>query len=864
MPPPPPPAPSAAPQRLVAEAEGRRVELDWAPVEGATGYRVFRSTAGVWDPTPVATVGRSGYRFWGLTAGTLYGFKVAAFNRGGLGPQSTDVSVRPVAPPSELKATAGDRQVTLAWRASPGALTYTVYRSQSREPRSFQPVARGLTAATFVDAGLTNGRKYVYRVRAFAENSESRGSAPVWAKPVAPPTPPPATAPANLVSSLNGTSVTLTWDPVAGASSYQVFRTTNGTFGTTPAATVTTPPFVQNGLLPGTTYSYRVAATNAGGNGPVSAITSVTPQPPPSAPTGLSAAPGNGQNSLSWTAVSGATAYAVYRGTVTNAQAASPVSGLLLTPSFVDTGLTNGTAYFYKVTAFGPGGESARSAEASATPTAPPPSTDPTTLSSFRLLRQSTWGPKPGEVERVVAIGVDAFLAEQFAAAPSVYPDTLFSESPEVAQEHFMQLAMTGPDQLRQRVAFALHKIWVVSGVEINDSRALVTYYRLMMNGAFGNYRDLMRAVTLNPAMGRYLNMVNNKSAASNGGIAPNENYAREIMQLFTIGLTRLNPDGTPAVDGSGQPVPSYTEEDVKALARILTGWTYGDGNPGTVPSNTVSSPNFGVPMEVVNASRGYHDTSAKTFLGEAFPAGVDANTELDHALDVLFNHQNVAPFVSRQLIQQLVTSNPSAQYVNDVAAVFGGGARGDLAAVVRAILSHNEAALTTPTSGKLAEPVLFAVSQLRALNATVTDHPFMSDKVAEMGQRVFFPPSVFSYFSPGFRVAGTGTPPLAGPEFQGLTSVTTLVRANFVGSLLAGRFGTAVSVDYTPFTSRAAVPSDLVDYVGLVFTGGRLTPAQRSEIIAAVTATAASQPQERVRTAIYLTLVPGLSQVDR
>lgn len=817
----------------------------------------------MWDPNPVGTVERTHYRNSHLTFGTEYSYKVAAINRGGMGPLSGAAGAVPLAPPAGVTAVAGDGQAKLSWQASTGATSYTVYRS-TWQRHAFRPVAIDVGAAlTFVDMGLANGKKYIYRVRARAEGSASALSAWVLATPGAPPSPPPATAAANLKATLNNGQVTLTWDSVPTATSYRVFRSMTTTFDATPIATVTTPTFSQPGPASGITFSYRVAAHNAGGDGPFSAIVSVTEQPPPAVPVGVSAAAGNGQITVSWTPVAGATAYNVYRGPTLGGQLPAPVGAAIAAPPFVNTGLINGTTFFYKVTAIGPGGESARSAEVSATPQAPPPSADPTLVSAFRLLRQSTWGPKPGDVDRIVSGGVDAFLAEQFAAPPSVYPDALFDQSVETSQEHFMSLAMTGQDQLRQRVAWALHKIWVVSAVEVNNSRAIVTYYRLMMRGAFGNYRDLMKAVTLNPAMGRYLNFVNNKAqrpTTTPPNIPANENYPRELMQLFTLGLTVLNPDGTP-VAGL---VPAYTEDDVKALARIMTGWTYGDGDPATVPGNTAGE-NFGVPMEPVVATRGYHDTTAKTFLGEDFPAGIAAEAELDHALDVIFSHSNVGPFVSRQLIQQLVTSNPSPGYVADVAAVFNGsaGGRGDLGAVVRAILTHPEAAMTTPTSGKLAEPVLFVLSQLRALNSTITNHPFMSDKVAEMGQGVFFPPSVFSYFSPGYRVRNTGAPPLGGPEFQGLTSVTALVRANFVGSLIGGRFGTNVTVDYTPFTSRAAIAADLVDYVGLVFTGGRLSPAQRAEIIAAVGASG-TNAQERVRTAIYLTLVPGVSQVDR
>ena len=419
------------------------------------------------------------------------------------------------------------------------------------------------------------------------------------------------------------------------------------------------------------------------------------------------------------------------------------------------------------MTALNGGGESPRSVEVSASPESAPLVADPETVAAFQFLRQATWGPKPGDVEALKALGKDgkdAFLTQQLSAPASILPDALFDKPIDDAQEYFMSIALTGQDQLRQRIAWALHKIWVVSAVEVPGARAIVTYYRLLQNGAFGNYRDLMRNVTLNPAMGQYLNMLNSRSEAVTG-TPPNENYSRELMQLFTLGIPTLNQDGTQVLDAQRQQIPVYTEQDVKELARIFTGWTFGDGNPATVP-RAAAKENFTVPMEaVVRRTRdgqpitpGYHDTGAKRFLGHDFPAGQSAQQDLDQALDVLFNHPNVAPFVSRQLIQQLVTSNPSPAYVSAIAAVFNGsgGTRGDLAAVVRAILTHPEASTSTLTSGKLAEPVLFVVSMMRAFNASVTDHPFMSNRAEEMGQKVFYPPSVFSYFSPGYRVRST------------------------------------------------------------------------------------------------------------
>ena len=221
-------------------------------------------------------------------------------------------------------------------------------------------------------------------------------------------------------------------------------------------------------------------------------------------------------------------------------------------------------------------------------------------LRAFRFLRQATWGPRPGDVDAFVTGGndINAFLDQQFAAAPSEYPDTLYSLPTEMTQEHFMHLALTGPDQLRQRVAWSLHKIWVVSAVEVPRADAIVNYQRVLMNDAFGNYRDLMEAITLNPAMGRYLNMLNNRSQAVTG-VPPNENYPRELMQLFTVGIPRLTPTARSLARRSGQELQGLHRDDVKELARILTGWTFGDGNPATIPTRGASE-NWRVPMEAV------------------------------------------------------------------------------------------------------------------------------------------------------------------------------------------------------------------------------------------------------------------------
>lgn len=865
---PPTPAPTVPPANLTGALVDGKAQLAWSAVPGATGYKIFRSTSdGFTLPSMIGSTAALHFTDTGMAAGTAYFYKVAAYNAGGIGPMSNIVSVAPVPPPpapAGLAATVVEGKIKLTWSAVAGVTGYKIFRGSSDAAVAAPPV--GTTALlTLTDTTVTLGTTYFYKVASYNANGTGPMSTSVNATPAALPA-----APTGLMATPGNAMVTLTWTPVAGAMSYRVYRgTAAGAQSATAVATgLTTSAFVDSGLVNGAPFFYKVTAVGAGGEGPRSSEASATPVAPLPAPTGLTATAGNGQVSLSWATVTGAASYSLYRGTATGAEGPTPIATGILTPDFIDNGLTNGLTYFYQVTAVNSTSQSARSAEANATPTSAAPVAS-STLETFRFLRQATWGPKPGDIAALAPLGAsgrEAFIAQQFGAAPSIYPDTLYDQGTEVAQEHFMGLALTGQDQLRQRVAWALHKIWVVSAVEVSSTRGIVTYHRLLLNNAFGNYRDLMFNVTVNPAMGRYLNMLNSRRQNLPTDPLPNENYARELMQLFTLGLTQVNPNGTPTNPAS--PQPTYSEDDVKALARILTGWTFGDGNPATVPTST-GGENYTVPMEAV-ASR--HDVAAKTFLGQNFPAGGTALAELNRALDIIFSQSSLAPFVSRQLIQQLVTSNPSQGYVQDITAVFndnGGGVKGDLAAVVKAILLHSEAlASNDPNTmnGKLAEPVLYITSMMRAFNATVTDHPFMTDRSEVMGQRVFYPPSVFSYFAPGFRVRGTSNGlgvPLQGPEFQGLTTVTALERANFVGTLLRGDFGTNVTIDYSPFTTRATTAATLVDYCAEVFLGGRISAEHRNAIVNAVNASG-TDAFERSRTAIYLILTSAQAQVDR
>lgn len=848
-----PPPPSVAPANVAAVPGNARATITWAPVSGATGYRIFRSTTGVWETNPIANTTSTKLTNTNLQNGTKYWYRVAAYNKKGTGPQSVEVGATPLAPPTGLAAVAGDQQVSLSWLASPGASSYNVLRKGPSET-VYTSRATDVTGLSFVDTGLTNGSWYYYKLTAVVDGVTSALSSGVSAKPV-----PPRPTVAPVLTALPGNArVQLTWTAVPTATSYRIYRSVGGTEGALGSTSGTA--YKDWSVVNGTTYTYRVVPRNMGGEGPSSSPVTAMPQAPPAAPTGLIATAGDQQVELIWDPVAGADGYKIYRGTSPNKETSAAMV-VVTDTSFLDASLPNGPTFYYRVTAYNAGGESPRSAEVSGSPEGPPPVPDPDTMAAFRLLRQATWGPRPGEVDLLKTNGVDSFFADQFSAAVSTYPSSLFSQSVEMTQEHFMHLALTAPDQLRLRLAWALHKIWVVSAIDVDRSDAIGTYHQLLLNGAFGNYRDLMSNVTLNPAMGRYLNMLNNKGQHITGTPA-NENYARELMQLFTVGIPRLNPDGTPMRDGLGQEIPVYTEADVKELARIFTGWTFGDGSPSTIPTRT-GSENYRVPMEAVAR---YHDVGAKVFLGQNFAAGQSAAQDLDQALDLLFNHANVGPFVSAQLIKQFVTSNPSRSYVSDIAAVFadnGAGIRGDLGAVIRAVLTHPDAAQSSPSFGKLSEPVLFVVSQLRALSASVTDHPFMSDKTEEMGQKVMYPGSVFSYFSPNYRARGTGVPPLLGPEFQIFTTVTALVRANFVGELLGGHFGSNVVVDYAPFTSLATNPPMLVDYCNLVFMGGRMSLEERAEIIATVRVSPSTKLRERVNTAIYLTLVAAQGQVD-
>jgi len=485
-------------------------------------------------------------------------------------------------------------------------------------------------------------------------------------------------------------------------------------------------------------------------------------------------------------------------------------------------------------------------------------------------------------------VGFERFLEEQFAAPISSYPtlplvpSTIPADCPVnticrrdnyslyPVQTRFYTNALYGEDQVRQRVAFALHQIIVVSGVDIGQGypSRFTPYLQTLDRDAFGNFRQLLYDITLNPAMGNYLDMAGNTKATPTTN--PNENYAREILQLFTIGLNRLNPDGSLVL---GQTIPTYDQDIVTAFARVFTGWTFAAAQNGIT--------NYIDPMRVQTASN--HDNGAKTLLrGVTLPGGQSALKDLNDALDNIFQDPNVGPFIGKQLIQHLVTSNPSPGYVERITRVFNGddgfNARGDLKAVVRAILLDSEARQASnhnSQSGRLIHPVLLITNLLRALNARSADGTGQSDgylnpQSQSMGLDVFSPPSVFSYFSPFGGVPGTS---LRGPEFGSLNTSTALRRANFVNTLVFTgiRVGSTypfnpsgTSLDFSALQTLAGNPPALVDTLNTLMMCGHMSSEMRSAVITAVQAVASSNTLKRARTAVYLTATSSQYQVER
>ncbi|MGM9483094.1 DUF1800 domain-containing protein [Roseateles sp. NT4] len=503
-----------------------------------------------------------------------------------------------------------------------------------------------------------------------------------------------------------------------------------------------------------------------------------------------------------------------------------------------------------------------------------------------RFLAQASFGPTDASVTDLVARGRSAWLAGQFTlpssdftGVPYVDPDsskgcpagsaatckrdnyTLFP-----VQVQFFANAINQPDQLRQRTALALSEILVVSGNVIKLPNAMANYQRIFLRNAFGNFRDVLKEVTVSPAMGRFLNMANNDKPNPAKGIEPNENYAREVLQLFSIGLSQLNLDGSVQLDAKGQPIPSYDQETVEGFAHVFTGWTYAP-RPGAAKNKFGNPSYYDAPMIAFDD---HHDKGTKKLLsGTVLPGGQTAQTDLEAAVDNIFNHPNVGPFIGRQLIQQLVTANPSPAYVQRVATAFNGGAivsgqrgkRGDMKAVLTAILTDPEAASAqTPANfGKLREPILQLTHLVRAMGGT-SDGVWLRSQAASLGQTVYSPASVFNFFPPDYDLPDN--PSLDGPAFgvfnasaafklSGVLQTALNGKGVAADTTVAGSIGT--KIDLTRWQTLAATPASLVAEINRVLFADRASANLQAALLKAAQIAPATKPLDRAKAALFL-----------
>lgn len=484
-----------------------------------------------------------------------------------------------------------------------------------------------------------------------------------------------------------------------------------------------------------------------------------------------------------------------------------------------------------------------------------------------RFLGQAAFGATQADIAQVQALGMDGWINAQFAQPRTQshwdwmkekgYAVTTNSFNFAGVDNTLWRKLMSSPDVLRQRTALALSEILVVSmsGLPISwRGMAIAHYMDVLETHAFDNYRTLLEKVTLSVAMGSYLNMRGNQKADGKGR-EPDENYAREIMQLFTIGVAQLNANGT-VKTANGQTLETYTNEDIRGLARVFTGWDY-DKASNTVPDHVAR------PMAFISSR---HSTEEKTFLGITVATGTDGVAALKIALDALFNHSNVGPFIGKQLIQRLVSSNPSPDYVFRVAAVFnnnGSGVRGDLKAVVRAVLMDPEARTPNqnPSWGKLREPIIRMIQWARTFEVTSPTGAWnignMSNAATRLGQSPLRSPTVFNFFRPGYVPPNTriGASGLLAPEFQITNESTVVGYVNWMQTVVASGVGEVKST-YAQLLPLAADVNALFDALNTLLSAGQLSDSTKSTITTAVASMSSSteaQKSSRVQATIWL-----------
>jgi uncharacterized protein (DUF1800 family) len=474
-----------------------------------------------------------------------------------------------------------------------------------------------------------------------------------------------------------------------------------------------------------------------------------------------------------------------------------------------------------------------------------------------------------------------AWVEDRLASLRTTNPTALLSQLE--FYESFWNQAANGPDQLRQRVKLALSEIFVISFVSKQiDVRGLASYYDLLGRNAFGNYRTLLEQVSLHPMMGIYLSAMANIKEDPTTGRHPDENYAREIQQLMSTGLYQLNQDGTQKQDASGAPIPTYTMSDIQGLSKVFTGFSWWHPNPTSGGGNPTFLGGFQAPDSVVTPMIPYpyyHSISEKTFLGVTIPASStpDASGDLKIALDTIFNNPNVGPFIGKQLIQRLVTSNPSKEYVARISAVFndnGQGVRGDLGAVVKAILLDPEARdpanMAAPRFGKIREPVVRLANWMRAFNAYSNSGIWNVGSTSQptvLGQSPLNAQTVFNFFRPGFSPPGTitGGAGDVAPEFQIINEVSAAGYLNTMQTAIGSGIGAPTLVGtvklpdvqskYTNEVAIAASPQALVDRVNLLLMYGQMSAGLKARILESVASVRVPAPtgtnQAQVTTAL-------------
>lgn len=506
-------------------------------------------------------------------------------------------------------------------------------------------------------------------------------------------------------------------------------------------------------------------------------------------------------------------------------------------------------------------------------PTQPQAATINSTAEATRFLTMATMGATPDDINRLAILGYNGWLNEQFNTAPTTQLGYLASFDPGPSPSANARVrawwnnAILGQDQLRQRVAWALSQIFVVSEEDLSGTTwtiPLASYYDMLSANAFGTYRELLEQVTLHPVMGVYLSSVRNQRADPSRNIRPDENYAREVMQLFSVGLVRLNLDGTAQVDSMGIGLPTYTQSTIEETAKVFTGWTYA-GSP--------SFNNSGNPRNLVDAMipfDAFHDTSSKAIIdSRVIAANQTAREDLEDALDILASHSNVAPFMSKQLIQRLTTSNPSTGYVQRVATVWNRdefGIRGNLKSVIRAILLDQEAVNGTRLNanfGKLKEPILRHTQFWRAFRATSGTRAIpYNNPERDLGQAPLRAPTVFNFYRPDYSQPGAiANANLNSPEFQILTEsfITNITNRmysdtffNYVGASNRSSTDVLITIDFE--RSLANNPTALVDHLDVLLMAGRMSQFMRGQVTQLIQATPfGTDGTDRVLEAIFL-----------